>query len=57
METAGEVAYNAYREAYEAGQPEVSSDRLPPFEELPARVRVAFEAAAQAVCRRYGAIY
>jgi hypothetical protein len=57
METAGEVAYNAYREAHEDGRAEVSGDRLPPFEELPARVRVAFEAAAQAVCRRYGAIY
>jgi hypothetical protein len=57
MATAGEVAYEAYREAYEDGQAVVSSDRLPPFTELPARVRVAFEAAAQAVCRRYDAIY
>ena len=51
MATHGEVAYEAYREAYEAGQPEASSDGLPPFEELPARVRVAFEAAAQGVRR------
>ncbi|HZV04184.1 MAG TPA: hypothetical protein VE999_03755 [Gemmataceae bacterium] len=57
MATAGEVAYEAFREAYEDGLPAVSSDRMPPFQELPARMRVAFEAAAQAVRKRYGAIY
>ena len=59
MATAGEVAYEAYREAYEACKPEAtaSEDRLPAFRDLPSRVRVAFEASAQAVCRRYGAIY
>src|SRR5579885_3431989 len=44
-------------EQAEAGGRGVKTHGEVPYEELPARVRVAFEAAAQAVCRRYGAIY
>ena len=49
METPGEVLWNAY----------VAAAKLKPmeFKRLPADMRDALEAAADAVCKRYGAIY
>ncbi len=52
MESPGEVAWNAFNAAL--GRAE---GQYPPFEELPAATRRALDAAADAVCRRYGAIY
>jgi hypothetical protein len=55
-ETPGSVAYEAYRESA-GGRSLVSGDPLPQFDELPAQIRAAWDAAAQAVKLRYGAIY
>ncbi len=55
-QTRGEVAYNAYREAA-GGRSLATGDPLPDFEDLPATIRRAWQAAADAVCHRFGAIY
>ena len=55
-ETAGRVAYDAYRDAA-GGRSLVTGDPLPSFEQLPPQIRAAWEVAAQAVKLRYGAIY
>jgi hypothetical protein len=52
METPGEVAYKAFWAA--SGRP---ANRMPAFETLHHKQRAAWEAAADAECRRYGAIY
>ncbi len=56
METPGKVCYDAYKDAAD-GVSLISGDKLPQFEDLTAPVRWAWEAAAKAVCVRYGAIY
>ena len=56
METPGRVAYEAYRDTA-GGVSLATGDPLPDFEDLRAPVRAAWEAAAEAVCLRYGAIY
>jgi hypothetical protein len=56
METPGQVAYEAYRAAA-GGRSLAAGDPLPEFEDLPAAIRRAWEAVADAVCRRHGAIY
>lgn len=55
-ETPGKVAYDAYCKAA-GGKSLVSGQKLPEFEEQPAQIRAAWEAAADAVAKRYGAIY
>jgi len=52
----GQVAYEAYRDVA-GGVSLVSGERLPEFAELNAAIRRAWEAAAEAVRLRYGAIY
>lgn len=56
MESPGQIAYDAYKTAT-GGRSLVSGDPLPEFAQLPAPIRAAWEAAAEAVCLRYGAIY
>lgn len=56
METPGKVAYDAYRQST-GGVSLISGDRLPEFADLGAPIRAAWEAAAEAVRLRYGAIY
>lgn len=54
--TPGEVAYNAYRDSV-GGRSMPSTAPIPAFEDLSSGERKAWEAAAEAVCLRYGAIY
>jgi hypothetical protein len=56
MDSPGQVAYEAYHDVA-GGVSLVSGDPLPAFAELPAAIRRAWEAAAEAVRLRYGAIY
>jgi hypothetical protein len=56
METPGQVAYDAYRDVA-GGVSLVTGTPLPEFAELTAAIRAAWEAAAEAVRLRYGAIY
>jgi hypothetical protein len=52
----GRVAYDGYLSA-SGGKSLVSGAPLPSFEEQPAEIKAAWIAAANAVCKRFGAIY
>ena len=56
QDSPGQVAYEAYRDCA-GGVSLATGDPLPEFAELSAAIRRAWEAAAEAVRLRYGAIY
>jgi hypothetical protein len=56
MDEPGKVAYDAYCESV-GGVSKFTGEKLPVFEDQDADIRRAWNAAAEAVKLRYGAIY